>query len=188
MVNVFIKKIDGELPPIICVKRREYLEGIQNPAKRRASHAVWALLECAMRKTYNLDPSTLNFTLSPTGKWVCDDISFSLSHSANTVAVAISSSEVGVDIQEIKPLKEGVERAILNEYELPLFYGLEGKDRSEYLIKLFTQKEAIFKLLGGKNFIPSSIQVGQFSIYSQKIGDYFLSVATKESNKIEVII
>lgn len=108
------------------------------------------------------------------------DLFFNISHCKSAVAVAIDDEEVGVDIEEISRYKESLESYVLNEEEIPRC-ARNDRGRAEEFIKIWTQKEAVFKLLGTgithdiKNVLKDNPDV---NVYSQKIGDKILSVAT----------
>ena len=111
-----------------------------------------------------------------------DDLFFSISHCKSAVAVAIDDKEIGVDIEEISRYKESLESYVLNEDEVPRC-ARNDKSRAECFIEIWTQKEAVFKLLGTgithdiKNVLKDNPDV---NVYSQKIGDKILSVATRK--------
>ena len=109
-----------------------------------------------------------------------DDLFFNISHCKSAVAVAIDDEEVGVDIEEISRYKESLESYVLNGEEIPRC-ARNDRGRAEEFIKIWTQKEAVFKLLGTgithdiKNVLKDNPDV---NVYSQRIGDKILSVAT----------
>ncbi|MBO4567357.1 MAG: 4'-phosphopantetheinyl transferase superfamily protein [Bacteroidales bacterium] len=96
--------------------------------------------------------------------------------------MAIDDKEIGVDIEEISRYKESLESYVLNEDEVPRC-ARNDKSRAECFIEIWTQKEAVFKLLGTgithdiKNVLKDNPDV---NVYSQKIGDKILSVATRK--------
>lgn len=109
------------------------------------------------------------------------DLFFSISHCKGAVAVAIDDEEVGIDIEEISRYKESLEKLVLNEEESPR---CARNDRAEAFIEIWTQKEAVFKLLGTgitheiKDVLRNNPDV---NVYSERIGDKILSVATRKN-------
>ena len=109
-----------------------------------------------------------------------DDLFFSISHCKSAVAVAIDDKEIGVDIEEISRYKESLESYVLNEEEVPRC-ARNDKSRAECFIEIWTQKEAVFKLLGTgithdiKDVLKNHPEV---NVYSEKIGNKILSIAT----------
>ena len=106
-----------------------------------------------------------------------DDLFFSISHCKSAVAVAIDDKEVGIDIEEISRYKESLVEYTMNEEEKRF------ADKKDKFIEIWTQKEAVFKLLGTgitheiKDVLKNHPEV---EVYSEKIGDRWLSVATKK--------
>ena len=110
-----------------------------------------------------------------------DDLFFSISHCGSAVVVAIDDGEVGVDIEEIGRYKERLENYVLNDDEVPcLEEARNDGERGEMFIELWTKKEAAFKLLGTgiTHEIKDILKKADFNVYSQKIGDKYLSVAS----------
>lgn len=71
------------------------------------------------------------------------DIRFSISHSGNLVVLAMSETEVGIDIEEIKPRNfEAVVNRHFSEDEKKEAADLEG------FLRVWTRKEAYLKLTG----------------------------------------
>ena len=109
-----------------------------------------------------------------------DDLFFSISHCKSAVAVAIDDKEVGVDIEEISRYRESLESYVLNEEEVPRC-ARNDKSRAECFIEIWTQKEAVFKLLGTgithdiKDVLKNHPEV---NVYSERIGNKILSIAT----------
>lgn len=74
-------------------------------------------------------------------------IFFSISHSRNRIAVLISSSECGIDIQEVqnKDFDSRSER-VLSHRERLLY--LESKDKPSFFTSCWVRKEAYLKRIG----------------------------------------
>ncbi len=72
---------------------------------------------------------------------------FSLSHSENLVACAVSLSPVGVDIQKERPYVDAVARRVFSEEEYAFLQGCENKEKA--FCSLWAKKEAVAKRTGG---------------------------------------
>ena len=158
---------------------------------KREKFCAFKLLEYAIFDTFNKPITCFNLTKNSNGKWVCDSFYFSISHSEDMVAVCLSTSPCGVDVQIVKPLKNAnFERAILSEKELELFYKLDvdEREKTEFLIQTFTKKESVFKRLDLPLFKPKEIESDFVSTHSHLIEDnkYFLSVSSKNLDKLQV--
>ena len=109
------------------------------------------------------------------------DLFFSISHCKGAVAVAIDDKEVGVDIEEISRYRESLESYVLNEEEVPRC--ARNDNKKEAFIEIWTQKEAVFKLLGTgithdiKDVLKNHPEV---NVYSERIGNKILSIATQK--------
>ena len=68
-------------------------------AKQR--YFVWELLSYALEQTIGKSVKEANLYKDENGVWRCKEIFFSLSHSKNALAVAVSGYPVGVDIELI---------------------------------------------------------------------------------------
>jgi len=124
---------------------------IKHPQKRNQHLAGrYMLLELAP------DISLKNILLTETGKPFLTDQSyfFSISHSADYVAVIISSkSNVGIDIQDVVPKIERIKQKFLTEVEMNLFSKLSIFPIEQFTFA-WTIKEAMFKFVdeGGIDF------------------------------------
>lgn len=129
------------------------------------------------------------------------DIYFSISHSKNTAAVAVSLSEVGIDIERLDKSRDYLNLAeryfTEEEYEIIK----ENSDIKEAFIKYWTAKEAYIKYTGegfkkGVNYFEvvfngdSAFYEGNDMpfLYTVKINnEYYLSLAYEGNKKIEII-
>ena len=182
MVKVFYYKFDNQFNfSISDVKNRErksYLESINDKKRQKQSLVVWLLLERILNNYYpniNVDLLTCD-----NGKWYIksNEIFFSLSHTENSVVVALSANPVGVDIEfasnKIIKSKNYISR--LKQFLKEKKIGNEAI----FLTNVWTKSEAIYKL---------SLNEGYFS---NKIIDYIndkplvLSVCSNKDIKVEI--
>lgn len=104
------------------------------------------------------------------------DWHFNFSHCKNAVCCVLSRKEVGVDVEEIREYKESLAAYVCNEEELTLLHNSDNQADDFY--KLWTRKEAAFKMLGSgitkdiKNVLNNNVTVDSY-----KIGDIWLSVS-----------
>ena len=80
--------------------RDEEILSCNNQTVKKQKFFVWKLLLKGLELS-GINADEIEFFKEPSGKWTADKIHFSLSHSKNALAVAISSSPVGVDIEKI---------------------------------------------------------------------------------------
>lgn len=116
---------------IVCQNRRD---------RAAYSAAARRLLKEAVKREYQIDISSYTEKKSESGKPYFEGapFCFNLSHGGEYVVCALSDTEVGVDVEAIKPISEGVMRR---------FVGRVGHDDAENT-RLWTRYEAVGKLLG----------------------------------------
>lgn len=78
-------------------KRKDAIEKCKNELHKKQKYCVWKLLEYALARQ-GFDVPVVDFSFEG-GKWIASGIRFSLSHSYDYVAVAISDYPIGIDIQ-----------------------------------------------------------------------------------------
>lgn len=193
-VVVFYSPV-GEVDPMTPIYPRERLLEIsscRSESVKKEKIAVWKLLEKAVREFLNLDFDNLEFTKTPNGKWICPEFYFSLSHSGDIIAVAISRDPVGVDVQKFRLIRQGLAERILTENELAAFESVPPDKREEFIHCAWAGKESAFKRDGGECLAPrqretegAGVTTFLFEYGNEK---YVLAVAASDANKnIEII-
>lgn len=167
--------------------RSEEIFACGSDKTKKEKYCAWKLLEYALFHAFGKRIEEIAFAKSAQGKWTCDFCHFSLSHSENAVAVALSDSPIGIDIEQIKPVKnrEKVAKKILTEKELEEYQRLSINETqaNAFLLEIWTKKESVFKRGGIASFIPNHICAGE-TTQTKKVlladKEYFLSVTGKE--------
>lgn len=183
IVDVYTAKIPDDivLESIYPAQRMQEIENCKNERVKKEKYCVWKLLEYALHRSYGLCMQKMHFEKQENGKWTTDGCHFSLSHCDGIAAVAVSRKEVGVDVEKATDRMEKLKEKILTEKELSQY--AEKEDKISYLAEKWTQKESIFKMLGGKAFAPDAIQADEYKTHTCRIKDldgYVLSVAADE--------
>lgn len=173
-------------------ERNDELEAVTNEAVKAEKYFVWRLLEFALRNSIGKRIEDISFTKLECGKWVCNDIFFSLSHSRSVLAIAISDTEVGIDIQSMNaPIASGLAERILTEDEISEYTSLPQNDKNPYLMKAWSIKESIFKAYGKASFYPSKISINEYECYTEFIDindeKFCLSLVGKAPRIIETV-
>ena len=176
---------------ISCAERQKEIDGISNEKTRREKYYVWRLLEYAIKNSLGADASRLCFTKGKNRKWSCEGFEFSLSHSGDALAVAISDRAVGVDVECVKVRNaERMAEYMLTQSEHGEYDILFDTEREEWLIRKWCQKEASFKLFGGETYKPSSIELDGIFLDSRRLElaneRYVLAVATDKKEDIRL--
>ena len=115
------------------------------------------------------------------------DVHFNISHSGNFVVCAADKKSIGVDIEEIRPVKLSVAKRVYTQDELCYLFGYTPTDDdfnktpdSQMLIRFFelwTAKEALLKYTGtGIVDNLNGLYVDRNNIIREFFGDYIISV------------
>ena len=106
-------------------------------------------------KELNID---YNITYNEYNKPYLDNIYFNISHSNNLVVCVFSDSEIGVDIEKIKPF-DNIINNIFTTNEINYIKN-NNQDNNLLYTKLWTIKESLLKYLGlGITINPKSINI-----------------------------
>ena len=108
---------------------------------------------------------------------------FSISHCKEGIAVAVDDQPIGIDIEGIRHADEELVARVMNEEEKFRVESLELRDRDRAFTRLWTQKEAVVKMLGTgiqsfeqlQNLL--SCQPSAFSIQTFEKDNYIYSIA-----------
>ena len=165
MIDEYIAKLPSVEPcePLACVERQKDVDKPLNERVRREKYYVWRLLEYAIKLSLGADASRLNFTKGENRRWYCEGFEFSLSHSGEALAVAISDRPVGVDIERIRVRSaERIAEHILTVDERAEYDKVLPKAQDKWLIRRWCKKEAIFKSQNKDVFHPTEIETAEF--------------------------
>ena len=187
ITDVYLAKIpDAEISPVSSPQRQAYIEKANHPLLKKQRYYVWKLLEYALTRSFGIKERT--FSQDEAGFWRTDECYFSLSHSENAVAVAVSRSRVGVDVEKYAPVKsEALVKRALTEEEYSQY--LASSDKAEFFVKKWTQKESLFKMQNLSVFKPSEFTESPLTktdVYSLSDGDYFFSVSSETIEKLRI--
>ncbi len=186
--DVYLAKIPSETgeDTLYPQARQDEVDACTNDKVKRQKYYAWKLLEYALNRTFGYKMSNLVFEKTKRGKWTTPSCFFSISHSENAVAVAVSRREIGVDVEKIDGVKEGVIQKVLTKSENKEFSAIgvdENARRREYLVGKWTQKESVFKTADSGAFRPSKIETSAHALATKKVcvdgEEYMLSVATE---------
>ncbi len=157
----------GQIPKEFCyvlvcpLDRQREIENCKNERVRREKYCAWKLLEYALKDALGVSMAETQFAKLPSGKWTARDFCFSLSHSGEAVAVALSTTPIGVDVEKDMDKLLRLQDKILSENERKEYTCVEDKPR--YLLEKWTQKESIFKAYKEKGFVPREIDTKKYS-------------------------
>ncbi len=132
----------------VSKERRERVEACRLKGDRLRSLAGGLLLEELVRQYYY---SPEDLSRDEKGKLFLpgeDTFYFNLSHSGDYAACAISDCPVGVDIQQFRPVKDGLAKRFFQYQETEEIREAKGKRKEELFFRYWTAKESYIKLIG----------------------------------------
>ena len=193
MIYVYVAKLPltESAEALSNIERQAEIDAISNERVRREKYYVWRLLEYAMRQSLGIDPAEAVFKKSANGKWTCEACEFSLSHSGDALAVAISKEPVGVDIERERIKRpDAMANFILTANERREYENISNEAREKYLIRKWCEKESAFKLQGKESFKPSEIETAEFfSTVTETellLEKYILAVSSKSKDTVKI--
>lgn len=125
---------------------------------RYLSAAAGYLLQVALNEQGLVNP---DICLNEHGKPYLKEggVYFNLSHSGAIAVCAVSSAEVGVDVQQIKPLSDKLVKRVCTAEEYA-FVMQEADGAEQRFCRLWAVKESVIKCLGkGLSLSPSRVGV-----------------------------
>jgi 4'-phosphopantetheinyl transferase len=129
---------------------------------RRRFVGARAMLRCLLGRRLGVPPRDLRLTTGPRGKPSVGPgdttVHFNLSHSADLVVVAIASSEVGVDVETLRPVPraERLAARFFAESERRWLVDLPSEELERSFLRVWTCKEAYLKAIGSGIGVPLS--------------------------------
>lgn len=137
------------LPLVSPQRREEALRYVHTHGRFCCLRSYLMLMELIGAVSPTLDETTPCFEYNEYGKPFIPnrpDIQFSISHTKNAIAVAISRYPVGLDIEQIRPQSDALIKKTMNAAEQKQIADSQSPDVT--FTSLWTQKEAVLKLRG----------------------------------------
>ncbi len=160
ILNVYVLPVSCDMPirPVYPPEREAEIQAA-NEQQRLLKYAAWRALKEGLFHAFHAEIETLSFRKNEHGKWSCDKYEFSISHTKEAVAVALSNGKVGVDLESEADFAAkqndafpSLCRHVLTETELA-----QTPDLPQFL-SMWTRKESIFKCFDGTRFVPQQIE------------------------------
>ena len=193
VVDVFTSAIPEccDISDVTPKERDDEIKAANNGRIKKEKYCSWRLLRYALERSLGIKMENADFSKEKNGKWVANGFYFSISHSGELVAVAVSRTPVGIDVESYNaPIKDRFADKILTEHERCEYLSLPEGDRHDYLLTKWTEKEAEFKRRGEGYFAPGEIEISADELYSKDIelnGEKFAcSVATKTPQRVRL--
>ena len=134
-----------QMLPQVSAQRREQALRYQHTLGQFCCLKSWLML----RELSAVSIQHSDFLYSEHGKpyWP-EGPFFSISHCKEGIAVAVDDQPIGIDIEAIRHADESLIERVMNEEEKWSVESLELRDRDRAFTRLWTQKEAVLKMLG----------------------------------------
>ncbi len=179
MTKVLIIDANGKQPNVVLPSNiQKHCNQYKDDKLKQTSLLAWK----SLGKYIDLTKVKFNENSKPyiPGNKIC----FSLSHSLDVIALAISNKPIGIDVETIMPLPivRQLAQRLLNKKQLSLYY--KAKDNCVWFAKYWTQHEAYIKLKGNSISLANFKKNLKCSIETRQIKKnnriYFVSVAQKK--------
>ena len=182
MADLYIAPVPaGSMESLFPPQRQAQLEATKDQGHRRQRYGVWKLLEYALSQSLGLELRRLQLTLDDRGRWSCQECYFSLSHTDEAVAVAVSRQPIGIDIERLdRPLHPSLPSKILTPDQLAEYTALAEAEKQPYLLQRWCAKESLFKWQEAAQPPAPPAQTGIISIGGKA---YCYAVVTQEEIK-----
>lgn len=139
------------------------------------------LLERMIKRIYGKERFEIKYNKN--GKPLCDFCFFSISHSGDFAAVAVSDDPIGVDIQIPGGFKKREKYMLFSPAENE-FVNAENSENRFYT--LWTRKEAYIKAEGGTLADAAKISLVGGGKFKEKLGEYRFETEKTESYYLAV--
>jgi phosphopantetheine--protein transferase-like protein len=190
-IFVFVEKIENlQNKQVLTSKILNKINLISNDDVKKQEIAKFNLLDKIYKllfqnKVLNLD----EISLSVNGKPCVKDFCFSISHSNELITIGVSTDEIGIDIQEIKKIKNKTRllHRILTQTELTYLPKLKS---DKQFFSLWTKKESLYKMLDNSPFFnPENIETTKFFTKTKLLktskNSYYLTVASNNKKHLK---
>ncbi len=175
---------------VFPIDRQKEIDSVNNPRLKAQKFWVWKLLEYAIFHSFGWEIADIEFTKKENGKWETPAFNFSLSHSENLLAVAISREPVGVDVEKIASVNRRAIEKTLTDLEKQKYSQVGQQNADEYLLGCWSKKESAFKMSEQEKFLPSKIHGDRYCRLEQVITlmdeKYILTACSESENSLEI--
>ena len=139
-------------PDYITEKRWEKIQSLRAVEDKKRSLAAGRLLARMCKELAVENPVYQDGEKGKPYIKNCPDIAFNLSHSGEYVTLAYhpKSAEVGIDIQKIRKLSEGMQKRILHPKEITenSFHEMSEDEKNLFQNRIWAIKESYVKMTG----------------------------------------
>lgn len=157
--------IDPSGVDLLASDEQKRYASLVTPQLRQRYLSAHSGLRCLLAAYLQRLPHEVAYAESAYGKPRLADSSlhFNLSHSGNAVMAAVATGEVGIDVEQLRPVSgmDSLAAKYFTRRELANFAELDDRQRTVAFATLWTRKEAVLKCLGlGLHASPRELDVG----------------------------
>ena len=144
----------------VSQERRKKVDAYRLPKDKRLSLGAGVLLEQGLARL-GIQDYSLRYGENKKPYLVgCPKLFFSLSHSEPYAVCAFFDKEIGMDVERVSDVSEGVMRKVTTEKEYAFLQNLSAEQKKEQFTRLWTAKESYTKYLGtGLSLSPQTLEV-----------------------------
>lgn len=139
-----------EMITTISREKRERLLRYRHLSDRQNGVFAEVLLRCMISVRWDVPYSDIALQTGPYGKPFIANVpgcEFSLSHTNNALAVALSDKPVGVDVEKVRDMDMAISEKVFSEAEKTWLLETP-EDQNRRFFELWTKKEALVKYIG----------------------------------------
>lgn len=194
VLHVYLARIPDDAPmtPVSNRERQCELDGITNERVKKEKYFAWRLLEYALYRSFGKKIDNLELHRAESGRWICPDLYLSISHTDGAVAIALSRTPVGIDIECTGEKKaERYAERILSKREYSEYLSSAESERSACFTEIWCKKESIFKMKDDPKVTVDMIDTHSSPTLVRhiRIGerDITLAVASEITEKVKIL-
>lgn len=151
-MTVYILKNENyeAMIPFLSEQRLEKINDIKNEKVKSEKICAYALLRYALFMEYGVTEPPY-FSYGEREKPYLENyprIFFSISHAGGYSACSVADEEIGIDLQDYRPMKFDISEKICTKKEIYEVYGGDSPSPSETTCRLWCMKESYGKLTG----------------------------------------
>ena len=197
--QLFVCKLATKVQKVANTTRQAEIDRCKSEITKLEKYTSWKLLEHAILHTFGLPLEALDVYKNNNGKWVCDGLFFSISHSNGLCAVVVDNAPIGMDLQKYEPRKfhKKLLLRIATEKELKALVDKPANQFAEWrifvpysdgkkILSLWCKKEALFKKLDLPAFVTHNIDttIAQFveTSFTHDNAYYHIAIATSHTD------
>ena len=158
---------------IVSVEKRERVLKLRFPIDQLLTLCAEVLIRFLVCSQYGIKNDTVIFTTNEYGKPSIQgylDFYFNISHTRSALVVAVSDSEIGIDIERVSPADTRISDRYFSPAEKDFI--LQSADKNKAFYQIWTKKEAYIKHIGRGLSIPLT----SFNVLDDEIANITQSV------------